>query len=623
MALETKNKIIAVLAVGLISFHVYTALSGVLPGIYQRAYHWLFVVCLVFLVKPLPQKGMLFRIVDGLLLLGGALSSVYIIYSYEDVLLRLGSPTTLDVIFSAIALITVLEAARRMLGWALPLLALAALFYTHFGPYFPGLLRHSGQPVERIITFMYQTTDGIWGIPLGSCATFIVLFLLFGAFLEVTGAGQWFFKMAHALTGRFRGGPAQAAVLSSMFMGSMSGSSIANAVTTGTFTIPLMKKVGYRPTFAAAVETVASSGGQLMPPVMGAAAFIMADYIGVPYVQVAKAALIPSLLYFLVLSVVVFLEAYRLDIKPLPASELPRIKETMMSGLQYLIPLLILIYLLALGLSPMRVALFATFAVIGVSLVQSAVTKQKINLQDYVAALIKAGRGILPVATACAAAGLIIGSTTITGLGLRLTNLIVSVSGGEVFIALIMTMLVSIVLGIGLPTAAAYIVLAVLGGPALIKMGVPPLAAHLFILYFGAVSTITPPVALTAYAAAGVAETNPMTTGFVAFRLGLAGFIVPYMFVFGPALLLQGTVSQIVSAIPTAILGCFLLALALVGWWRVRLNILMRLIAAGAALALIDPGWQTDIIGALIIVAIYIFIKTKEKSSSAHSVKNA
>ena len=603
---SVSRKAVVALGVALSLFHLYTAYFGVFPGEIQRSIHWLFISVLVFLTHPggsaspesaLTEAGLsrwLAYLVVVLGVAGTVLVNGYLVVNYEDILQRYGDFVSSEVLLATAAVLLTLEVSRRTLGWALPLLCLLLIAYALAGPWLPGLLAHRGYSFDRVMTYLYFGTDGIYGLALGVSATFIFLFMLFGSFLEQTGAGKFFVDLAFSLTGRVPGGPAQAAVLSSALMGTVSGSGVANVVTTGTFTIPLMKRTGYEPHFAAAVEALASNGGQLMPPVMGAVAFLMAEMLGIPYREVARAALIPAVLYFVTLGVAVYLEARRRQLAGFPRTELPDLRLTLKQGWMYLIPLIPLIALLVLGYSPMRAAFFGIVAVALVAMVKRETPRP---LHAMVDAMHKAALTSLPVAAACASAGIITGILNLTGLGPKLSTLIVSFSGGFLFLGLLLTMLVSLVLGMGLPTSAAYLVLAVLGGPALTEMGVSPLAAHLFILYFGCLSTITPPVALSTYAAAGIAGSSPIKTGITAVSLGTVAFLLPYLFVYRPALLMDGSLDQVIRAVFAGLLGCVLFSVAIIGWMLRPLGPLMRVISGLAGLLLLSPGWVTDLVG--------------------------
>ncbi|HHY92120.1 MAG TPA: TRAP transporter permease, partial [Firmicutes bacterium] len=498
---------ISLIAISASLFHLYTAQFGLFFALTQRDIHWMFMSVMIFLLYPATKNAARDRLpwYDALLDAVAVAGGLYILIDMENIVGRAGAPTRLDVILGFLMVLIVLEAARRTIGWALPVVAIAALVYAYFGRYMPGLLAHKGYSLQRIFPYQFLTTEGIYGVPLGVSATFVYLFILFGAFLEKTGAGKFFIDLAFALTGSSQGGPAKAAVVSSGLMGTVSGSSVANVVTTGSFTIPLMKSVGYEPYFAGAVEAASSTGGQIMPPVMGAAAFIMAETLGVPYVKVAAAAAIPAVLYYISLFAQVHFRAGRLGLRGLPREQLPGLRETIRRGWHLLLPLAALIVVLVQGYSPMKAVFWTIVLTVGLSFVKP---ETRMTPQRFLAALEDGARSAVEVAAACACAGIVVGVVTMTGLGLKLAGLIVIWSQGLLALALPLTMLASVLLGMALPTTAKYVVLSTLAAPALVRLGVPPMAAHMFILYFGVVADITPPVALAAYAGAGLAGAN-------------------------------------------------------------------------------------------------------------------
>ncbi len=488
------------------------------------------------------------------------------------------------------------------MGLAMP--SSARCFWSVFVVLLPGLLSHQGFTIMWAVDQIFYTTEGIWGIPAGVSSTFIVMFVIFAAFLEQSKGGDFFIDLALGLFGKARGGPAKAAVIASGFMGMLSGSAVANVVTTGTFTIPLMKRVGYSATFAGAVETVASSGGQFMPPIMGAAAFIVAEFLGEPYIKIAAAAIIPAVLYYFSAFFMVHFEALRIDLKGLAAEDLPNIRRTLVYGFQFIVPVVILVYLLILGQSPMKAGLWAIVVTIGVSFIRRDTWLTPLRILQ---ALESGAKGAVQVAIACATAGVVIGVLTLTGLGMRFNSVIMAISQGSLLLTLFLTMCTSLILGMGLPTVAAYIIQVTVTVPVLTQnFGVNPLAAHFFIFYFAIISAITPPVALAAYAAAGISGADPIKTGITSCRLGVAAFIVPYMFIYAPSLLLVGSPSEIVLATITATVGVIALAAASVGWFLAKATWLERLILLGAALGLIKPGWITDLLGAASLLLVIV-----------------
>ena len=565
--------LIAFIGVAMVCFQLYTAFFGTFIANIQRAAHIGFVLVLTFLLyKPIvkiKQKSVPWY--DWVFAILALVSYGFFVLKGQAISSRLSfvQPlTALEVVMGVIACIMLLEATRRAIGNALLIIILVLLAYTFFGGNLPGQLAHPNFSLAMVIEQLFFTTSSVFGTPLGVSATFIFLFILFGKFLEATGGGQFFIDLANAAMGKYRGGPAKTAVASSALMGTISGSAVANVVTTGAFTIPMMRKTGYDRTFAAAVEAVSSSGGQIMPPIMGAAAFIIASFVGVPYAQIALAALIPAIVYFLCEFFQVDFRAARTNLRGLKKEELPRFWPVFKDGFLYLVPLVVIIALLASGASTNRAGLFAIVAAVIVGLIKSPknlVPKNIVRIFD------SAARGIIETAVACAAAGIVIGLVSLTGIGLRFTSLILDLSGGNLFVTLIFTMITSIILGMGLPTVAAYIVQVSLTIPALIEMGVHPIAAHMFVFYFACMSAITPPVALAAFAAAGIAFSNPMSTGFMAMRLGIAAFIVPFVFVYSPALLLLDTTFTEAAVVTvTVILGAYALAAAAEGWMLMR-----------------------------------------------------
>ncbi len=459
--------------------------------------------------------------------------------------------------------------------------------------YLPGILQHRGYSISRIAYQMYLTQSGIMGVPLGVCATVITLFILFGAFLEQSGGSKYFVDFAQLITGRSCGGPAKSAVVASGLMGTISGSTVANVVTTGNLTIPLMIKTGYSKVFASAVEAVASSGGQLAPPIMGAAAFLMAEMTGIQYVDIAFSASIPALLFYVSLFCMVHFEAKRMAIKPMNLAQLPK-KSVVLEGVHLFLPLVALIYLLINNYSPMYVGFWTILGTIAVSYARR---NTRLNLRNIFNALKSGALNMMPVTAACASAGIVIGAVTVTGLPLKLSVLLIDLAGGSQFALLILTMVASLVLGMGLPTAPAYILLATLVAPALVQTGVPVIAAHMFIFYYGIISGITPPVALAAYAASGISGADPNRVGFKACSIGIATYIVPFMFVYGPALVNIGSLFAVLTSTLTALIGVVSLAVAVEGFFVKRCPIWQRIAFGAAALLLVYPEIATDVTG--------------------------
>ena len=533
-------------------------------------------------------------------LLAGMMVAVclYLASESQELVARSGTPTRMDLIAGAIAILLVLELARRTTGWGLVAVCLLSLAYAFSGPYLPGFLAHRGYGVKRLVEHIFLSTEGLWGVPLGVSADFVYLFVLFGAVLEAAGGAALLIALANKVAGRTRGGPAKTAAMASAFMGSLSGSAVANVVTTGTFTIPLMKRAGFRPFFAGAIEAAASTGGQLMPPVMGAGAFILATWTNIPYLEVATAAIIPAILYYVSLLAAIHFRAGRMGIEPSREASVERV----LDRLHLLLPLVAVVVLLAMGRSPMRAAFWGVTSALIMAYLRPATRP---SLPDLRLILEGAGRGAVQVAAACAAAGIVVGVASLTGIGLRMSELIITLSGGSLLIALILTAMGSIVLGMGLPTTAAYVVLAALGAPALVQLGVPLLSAHLFIFYFGCISNVTPPVSLAAFAAAGIAGSPPVRTALSAALLASAGFIVPFMFVYGPALLLDGTIPEIALSFTTAVAGVTAFAAAAIGYTRRPLPAWERVLLGAGALALVFPGLMSDGAGLLVLSVVF------------------
>ena len=604
-------------------FHLFSAGVAPFTALIQRPVHLALMASLGFLgvgaramgsndeatssdvpSEPTPWWKTL---LNALLIASVVASAFYMVMENEALVRRAGSPTALDLAGGLLTLVVVLELARRTTGWGLVVVATLALAYAGAGPYLPGFLAHRGYGFTRLMEHLYLSTEGIWGVPLGVSADFVYLFVLFGALLDMAGGGALLISLADRATGRTRGGPAKTAALASALMGSLSGSAVANVVTTGTFTIPLMRRSGFKPYFAGAIEAAASTGGQLMPPVMGAGAFILATWTNIPYPRVAMAAIVPALLYYVALLMAIHFQAGRMGLK----GGVLRDREPVLPRLHLLIPLGFIVLLLAMGRSPMRAAFWGVVSALGVSFLTRATRPNARKLEK---ALLAAGGGAVQVAAACAAAGVVVGVASLTGIGLRMSELIITLSQGSLFLALLLTALGSIVLGMGLPTTAAYVVLAALGAPALIQLGVPLLAAHMFIFYFGCISNVTPPVSLAAYAASGIAGSPPLKTAWTAMVLAFAGFLVPFMFVYGPALLLMGSVTEIALVTGSGVAGVTALAASTMGFLRRDLLVWERVLLGAGAVALIFPSLITDAFGLLVL--LFIFFRTAPPQSS-------
>ncbi|MBD1381016.1 TRAP transporter permease [Metabacillus arenae] len=589
-------------------FQVYTAIFGVFTAQIQRSIHLGFALSLIFLLFPAnrkKKKSGKFQIAwyDGVLALLSIVVGAYWPVMFETIVMGVGRLSTLDFSIGILAVILVLEATRRTVGLPITIIAVLFLAYGFFGPYMPGFLSHRGLSLERLVQTMFFTTEGILGTPLGVSSTFIFLFLLFGAFLVKTGVGQYFNDLAVAVAGRSVGGPAKVAIFSSALQGTISGSSVANVVTSGSFTIPMMKKLGYRKEFAGAVEATASTGGQLMPPIMGAAAFLMVEFIGggITYWDIAKAAAIPAVLYFAGIWIMTHFEAKRIGLKGLTKEQMPNRKEVF-SKLYLLLPIVAVVVLLMSGITVMHAALYSILLCI----VSGFLNKQiRMGFAEIIGALVDGARTALSVASATAAAGIIVGIVTKTGLGLKLANGLIDLAGGEILLTLFFTMIASLILGMGSPTTANYVITSTIAAPALILLSVPDLSAHLFVFYFGIIADITPPVALAAFAAAGVAGGEPIRTGITSSKLAIAAFIIPYMFVLSPELLMINTTwTEVIWVVFTAFTGMIAISAGVIGFWMRKVFIVERIVAVVAGLLLIYPGAISDYIGLGFFVAL-------------------
>lgn len=602
------------LAAAFCAFHCWTAMFGAAAGIKQKAIHLGLVLIVFFLDYFVKQNRKWYARVTDVLFIGvSAVSIIYLISIDQTIELRSGIIYTMDIVCAVGLSLTLLEATRRSVGNSLAIVALVFIVYGFYGKHFPGFIRHTGLTIKRMTSIIYLGTDGIFGTALYASAGYIVLFIILGAVFNETGVGDYFTKLASRAFGRFRGGPAKVAVVASGLFGSISGSAIANVIGTGTFTIPMMKKCGFEDEYAAAVEASASTGGQIMPPVMGATAFLVAEYLGVPYIDVVAAALIPAILFYMAILMTVDLYARKHDIKGVAEDELPTWKE-LLKNIYLILPLLYLIFAMSvLKMSVAKAGITSIFVTIFCTLFSSRTRITPAKLKKI---MVSSMNGAKPVAIACACVGIIIGVVMGSGLGFRMSSVLVEVASGKLWLLLIMTMVVSLILGMGVPTTAAYLMLALLVVPALKKMGVEPMAAHLFIFYFGIISNVTPPVALAAYAAAGLAKCNPTKTGFVAFRLSLSGFILPFMFVYNPVLLMEGSALEIIQALASALIGIYCLSCAMEKYvfkWNVSLAEAAVLLAA--AILLIVPGLVTDLVGLAVLCVIIALRATVSKKT--------
>jgi TRAP transporter 4TM/12TM fusion protein len=550
---------VAAIAMAMSLYHMYAAAFGPPEALSFRGTHLLFALTLVFLLFPLvPRGAAAWRIVDAAILAVGWGFVLHIFINYEyytNRIIYIDELTAMDKFFAVVAVLVVLEGTRRVIGWALPLTAIAFLAYAVF---------FTNVKLPVLMEQVYFSTEGIFGSTLGVSASYVMLFVVFGAFMERSGTGQLFMDFAMSITGHAAGGPGKVAVVSSSLFGTVSGSAVANVMVDGPITIPLMKRTGFRPPFAAAVEAVASTGGQLMPPVMGAAAFVMAEFLAVPYAQVALWAAIPALLYYVAVFFAVHFEAKRHGLAGVPRSELPKFGQVMLQRGHLFIPILIVLSGLLLGYSAPLSALIAALSCLPMALLRAS-TRQGINWRSVLSALEDGARNTLSVAMACACAGIVIACVSITGLGIVFTQAVIGLAQDWLLLALVLTAVAGIILGMGMPTTPAYIVMVALLVPAVIKMGAAAPAAHMFAFYFAILSAITPPVALAVFAAASLAKANIWTTGWAAMRAGSPAYIVPFMFIYEPALLTIGDWTTVLHATVSATLGVVLLAAGLFG----------------------------------------------------------
>lgn len=587
------------LAVVLSLFQLYTAGIGLLSAMFQRGIHLSLALALVFLLYPSggrPRTRFALG-VDALLALLSFVVGGYILAFYDDIIWRIGDATFWDMALGTLATVLVLEATRRTTGWIMSFIALVFLAYAFFGKYVPGALSHKGYSLERVMTQLYLTTEGIYGTPLAVAATYVFIFVLFGAFLEVTGAGQFFIDIAYALTGRYRGGPAKTSVVASAFLGSVSGSAIANTVATGSFTIPLMKRLGYEPHEAGGIEAAASTGGQMMPPIMGAGAFLMAEYTGLPYLQIVTVSVIPAFLYFFTVLLFVHVWAVKKGLAGSRPEDLPPLGKTLREGVHFLLPFGVLLYFLFANYSPMMVGFVSVVSVFLASFLRRAT---RVDLQKTLQALETGARNAIGISMACATAGIIVGVVGLTGLGLKFSHLVLSLSGGYIIPALVLILLASLVLGMGLPVTASYIVLVVLAGPALLDMGVPLLVAHMVVFWYSQDANVTPPVALAAFAGAGVAGANVMKTSFVSWKLAKGLYLIPILMVYSP-LLLNGPLHEVVFAVVASTLALTGFVAALEGHLLQPVGWVGRVAVVAGGILVFWPGHRTDWLGLAVL----------------------
>jgi TRAP transporter 4TM/12TM fusion protein len=619
-----RGLVVKIVAAVFAAVFLYQAAFGVWQVQFARGLYIFFALFLTFLSNPRRKKedrsNIIYNIIDFVLIGLTFIVIGYFIIFFVDFTMSAGIPlTSLQLTLGIITIGLVLEASRRTVG--LPLVIIAGLFllYAHFGNYMPGALYHRGYSLNRIISVMYTSTEGIFGSVVYTFSTFIFLFIIFGAFLSASGAGQFFIELAKAAVGRFTGGAAQSAVFSSWMIGSVIGSSTANTAITGSITIPMMINRGYRKHVAAAVEAVVSIGGQFMPPIMGAAAFLMAAFIGVPYLEIARAALIPALLFFLSMVFMVYLEARRFNLRGIPKEELPPLKGVLLKGWYYFVPITIIIVVMARGYSPALAGFWSIVASFVISWFRRETRMTPRKLFD---ALSAGGKNSLSMATTAGTVGILIAAIALPGLGMKVSSIIIEVSGGSLPIALILVMAASFVLGMGMNVTSAYLILVTMTAPALVQLGIPLITAHFFVFWTSQLSVITPPVALSSYVAAAIAKADVWKTGWYSLRMGLAIYYIPIMFVFIPSLLWMGTTGEIVWAFATTLIGVLAFSSVMQGYLFVRNRWYDNVLLGIASLTLVLVPLWTDFIGVAVLVGIIIWQKQREKQKEKQKAKN-
>lgn len=619
-------RVVLLVAVGLSLYQLYTAGIAALTALVQRSIHLGAILTLTFLLKPpfkraRKDKLTVWYAIDWALVAASVICVVYICVNLTAIFDRQGDWLFSDLVISIIGTLLVLEACRRVIGLIMTGICVMIILYAMYGPYMPDLIIHKGYSIERIATTLWLTTEGIFGLPIGVAATFVFVFILFGAFLEVTGGGNFFVDLAYALTGRFSGGPAKTSVVASGFMGSVSGSAVGNVVATGSFTIPMMKRVGYRPHVAGAIEAAASTGGQLMPPIMGAGAFLMAEFTNTSYLTIIKVALVPAVMYYLTVLIFVHYEAQKYGLMGQPRENLPRALFVLKKGLHFIVPVGILIYVLVVNYSPMMAGFVAVMSTLAASLMANTVRwastgaspyageKQRLTLFGFAAgefrqvitALDKGARNAVMVSVACAAAGIIVGMVTLTGMGLKFSSLVLDLSFGIKALAILLIGAASLVLGMGLPVTASYIVLATLAGPTLLEMGVPLVVSHMIVFWYSQDANVTPPVSLASFAGAGIAGANPMRTAFTSWKLAKGLYIIPVIMAYRPLLGVGKTYDlfhwEVGLTMFTTTLGLLAFASALERYFMRRATWLETLLFWVAALGLFWPAYWADVAG--------------------------
>jgi TRAP transporter 4TM/12TM fusion protein len=607
-------KCLTVIGVTLSLFQLYTAGIVAMTAMRQRSIFLTCILVMTFLTKPLYKGARKDRLnaamVVDLILIGISIFvGLYIFIDLQGIFARQGDWSAWDFRVGVTLVLLVLELTRRVIGLNLTIIAVLFLLFGYFGPYAPELIVHKGYSVERIATTLSLTTEGIFGLPLGVASTFVFIFILFGAFLDKTGAGNFFINLSYSITGRFSGGPAKTAVVASGFMGSVAGSAVANVVATGSFTIPMMKKIGYRPHVAAAVEAAASTGGQLMPPIMGAGAFLMAEFTQTPYLEIVKISFIPAVLYFFSVILFVHFEAQKQGIWGLPKEKLPSLGQTVKEGIHFIIPVAILIAVLVMNYSPMMAGFISILAVYCTALIRK---RSRISIGTLIKTLEQGARNAIMVAAACAAAGIIVGIVNLTGTGLRFSSLVVSLSQGIPLLALILVALTSLLLGMGLPVTASYIVLIILAGPGLTDLGIPLLTAHMIVFWYSQDANVTPPVALESFAASGIAGSSPMKTAFTSWKLAKGLYIIPIIMAYHP-LLLNGPAPEVIRTIIFSIFSIIAFVACMERFFLTSMNWPETILQGAAALLLIWADPLHNYIGLALFLALVVYQIVRKK----------
>jgi len=607
-----KKKVLTIIGVGISSYHLYKVFSGIHDPYLDRSLHLTMFLVLAFLYDIFSEKrSKVGKIADAVCIALATSSYFYILLEAERLLTRFywADPVTnLDIFFGITVMLLILEVCRRRIGIVLPIIVSVFLLYAYFGKSMPGLLKHCGFGVKMIVDQMFLTVNGIYGTAISVSLRYIVIFIIFGAFLQISGAGDVLNDFAMSLVGHTRGGPAKIAVLSSALFGTISGASTANIVTTGSFTIPMMKKQGYSAHFAGAVECVASVGGSIMPPIMGTSSFLMAEITGIPYIEVAMRAAIPALIYYTSVFLMVHFEALKSGLTGLSRDKLPTLKESLKYLPLFLGPLGTMVYILAIGMTPATAGLWGIGTLIAINLLYP---KYRIKPGMIIDALASAAKNSITLVTVCAAAGLIVGSISLTGLGGKFTGFALSLAGGYLLPSLIFIAIATIIVGMGMPIASSYVLIVSLAGPALMALNIPIYPAHMFIIYFALFSFITPPVSLGAYTAAAIADTHYGKIATTAFRLGIIAFIVPFFFVYEPAMVGYGTPLQVALAAITGLIGAVCMAMGLQGWMYCKTSALERILLICAGVSLIYPGNITDIFGIFLLGLTFIMQRRK------------